>query len=416
MLLFGLGFGLVKLVGALGSGDPGSTTRTVAAPRRIPQQEAGISQSSKPNTTTTTTTTVEVPAPPLTPDRAQGAEGTSGETGLVRVQTLGGPTMSPKSVVASGKGKVFAQNMMYHHTISAFSAEGALIRTIPDAVDLSKFGIEGHPGISKGSPVEAAFSPDGKTAWVSNYSMYGSGFGPEGSDKCSPGDGTSKSFVYRIDVGTLEITHVVPVGAVPKYVAATPDGTKVLVTNWCTWDLSVIDTKTNTEVQRVKLGGRYPRGIAVSGDSSTAYIAMMGSDRVVAVDLDSYAVRPFASPGAGPRHIVISPDDTALYVSNNRGGNVVRIDRATGKVTAKVSTGTQPRSMAISSDGEAVYVVNYQSASMTKVRTSDMTSMQTVKTDEHPIGITYEPTLKRVWVANYGGRVIVFDDSRVLVN
>ncbi len=33
--------------------------------------------------------------------------------------------------------------------------------------------------------------------------------------------------------------------------------------------------------------GAYPRGIAISPDSSTAYIAIMGGDNVVKVDLDT---------------------------------------------------------------------------------------------------------------------------------
>lgn len=324
--------------------------------------------------------------------------------------------MSPKSVVASSAGAVFAQNMMYRHSISAFSADGALVKTIDDSVDLAKFGVDGYPGTSKGAPVEMAFSPDAKTAWVSNYTMYGTSFGPEGSDSCVPGDGTDESFLYRIDVATHEIRNVIEVGAVPKYVAATPDGAKVLVSNWCTWDLSVIDTATNSEIKRVKLGGKYPRGIVVPDDSKSAYVTLMGSDRLVRVDLDTFEVTQMGSPGDSPRHIVISPDNETLYVTNNRDGNVVRVDTSSGKVTGSVSTGAQPRSMAISTDGEALYVVNYESASMTKVRTSDMSAMQTVKTDTHPIGITYEPTLKRVWVACYGGRVIVFDDSRTLTD
>ena len=74
-----------------------------------------------------------------------------------------------------------------------------LVRTIPDAVDLSAFGVAGHPAISKGAPVEAAYSKDGRTAYVSNYSMYGAGWGPEGSDECHPSDGYDSSFVYRVD-------------------------------------------------------------------------------------------------------------------------------------------------------------------------------------------------------------------------
>lgn len=400
----GLGSGVVRIVASFGDEETRNITAAVEQTERTPD---------KVTTTTTTTTMVEVPAPEVAPDREQGEEGSSSKTALVRIQALGGKGMSPKSVVASSAGLLFAQNMMYNHTISVFSPAGDLIRTIPDSVDLSSFGVDGHPGVSKGAPVEMAFSPDGRTAWVSNYSMYGSGFGPEGTDKCSPSDGTDNSYLYRIDTESLEIEAVVEVGAVPKYVATTPDGSKVLVSNWCTWDLSVIDTSTNEEITRTTLGGRYPRGIAVSADSSTAYVALMGSDSIVAVDLTSYDVRPFTSTGGGPRHIVVSPDDQYLYVSNNRSGTVSKVDRVSGRVRATATTGSQPRSLAISSDGEAIYVVNYASDTMTKLRTSDMGVMETVPTDHHPIGITYEPTLRRVWVANYGGRILVFDDSRL---
>ncbi|WP_344069482.1 YncE family protein [Nostocoides vanveenii] len=357
--------------------------------------------------------TPEIPAPAPSPEAKQGTAGASDATSLVRTMRMASQSMSPKSIVAGPGGLLLAQNMMYHHSISVFRADGALLKTIPDSVTLSDFGITGHPGVSKGAPVEAAFTPDGKSAWVSNYSMYGSGFGPEGLDSCRKGDGTDTSYAYRVNTSTLAVDAVVPVGAVPKYVAITPDASKVLVSNWCSWSLSVIDATTTKETARIDLGGKYPRGIVVSPDSRTAYVALMGSQRIVAVDLATKAVSTFAEPGNGPRHLVMSPDGKFIYVTNNTSGTVAKIDRATGAVLATVKTASEPRSMAISSDGLAIYVVNYGSASMSKIRTSDMHILQTVTTDASPIGITYEPTKKQVWVACYGGSLIVFDDSKL---
>jgi YVTN family beta-propeller protein len=355
-----------------------------------------------------------LPVPKPSPVEPQGAPGPSARTAMVRVLRLTGD-LTPKSVVASKQGLVFAQNMMYKHTVSAFRADGALLRTISDSVDLAKYGVQGHAGTSKGSPVEMAFTPDGRYAWVSNYSMYGKGYGPEGLDTCTRGDGTSPSTVYRIDTRTFAIDKVVAVGSVPKYVALTPDGKTVLVTNWCSWDLSVINAATGKETARIPLGGKYPRGIAVSPDSRTAYIALMGSDRVVRVDLAGRTVHPFAQTGDGPRHIVESPDGRYLYVTNNGDGTVSKVERRTGKVLKWVRTGVEPRSMAISPDGAAIYSVNYESSTVTKLRTADLTVVDEVKTDHHPIGITYEPTRKMVWVACYGGSILVFDDSRLPV-
>lgn len=346
------------------------------------------------------------------PVTAQGQVGdTAAETALVRTMRLTGD-LAPKSVVASPAGVVVAQNMMYRHSVSAFGADGALLATVDDSVDLAKFGITGHPGTSKGAPVEAAFTADGRHAWVSNYSMYGAGYGPEGLDSCRAGDGTSSSTVYRIDTTTFEIDRVVEVGAVPKFVAVTPDDKTVLVTNWCSWDLSVIDVAENREVARIPLGGTYPRGVVVAPDNRTAYVALMGSDRVVAVDLRTKAVTPFAATGDGPRHLVLSPDAKHLYVTNNGSGTVAKLERSTGRLLATTRVGDQPRSLTISSDGSAVYSVNYESSTVSKLRTSDLTVVGEVPTDYHPIGITYEPTRKAVWVACYGGSILVFDDSR----
>ena len=84
-----------------------------------------------------------------------------------------------------------------------------------------------------------------------------------------PDSGYDDSFVYRIDTQTFAIDQVIGVGSVPKYVAVTPDDSTVLVTNWCTWDMSIIDAASATEVARVPIG-RYPRGVVVSPDGATA--------------------------------------------------------------------------------------------------------------------------------------------------
>ncbi len=316
--------------------------------------------------------------------------------------------ISPKSVVATDTGRVFAQNMMYRHTMTVYDEAGSLVKTIPDGVDLASFGYTGHAGVSQGAPVEGAVSPDHKYFYVTNYSMYGNNFGPEGSDECSGPSGLSPSFVYRIDLKTLTIDGVAEVGMVPKYIAVTPDNRYILVTNWCSFDLSVIDRASFKEIKRIPLGTD-PRGIAVNPQSTVAYIAVMGSSDIARIDLGSFGVGWFRGVGLSPRHVVLSPTGRYLYATLNGENHVIKIDTTTGNVIARVETGTQPRSMAISSDGTALYVVNYRSNTVSKLRASDMSVVQTVDTPSNPIGITYEPATHRVWVACYSGEILVFD-------
>ncbi len=391
----------VLVVGALGwtAADSGGSPSATEPGRTA---DGGLPTTGPSQTAATVATTVATPLPPTAGLRLQRLRT------IVATEQTG--QLSPKSIVASGTGVVYAQNMIYSHSITAFDADGDYVATIPDAVELARFGITGFPpGTVSGGPVELAFSPDRTKAYTSNYSMFGPGFAHPGGDACEPSSGVDPSFVYRIDVATHRIDQVVQVGSVPKYVATTPDGRYVLVTNWCTDDLSVIDVGAGREVRRLPMG-RHPRGIAVSPDSSRAYVAIMGGREIKVVDLASFGVATLGDAGAGPRHIVTSPDGAYLYVTLNMDGRIAKIDARSGAVVATVATGAEPRSMEIAADGQSLYVVNYEASTVSKVTTADMAEVQELPTARHPIGITYDRGTGRVWVACYEGEIEIFED------
>ena len=344
------------------------------------------------------------------PARILPASPPSARLRLRYVTTIGGH-ISPKSVDASGTGLVFAQNMIYTHTVTVYNdRDYRLVATIPDAVTLRNWGYPQYPGRYLGGPVEAAFSPDRRYVYVSNYSMDGPALTRPGHDACSPADHYDSGFVYRFRVATMRIDQVIHVGSVPKFVAVTPDDRYLLVSDWCSYALSVVNVRTAKEARRIFLGP-YPRGIAVDPRSGTAYVAIMGGAEIAKINLHTFTVRWIRDVGAGPRHLVMSPTGRWLYATLNAGGAVAKIDPRTGHVVARVSTGSQPRSMAIAPDGQSLYVVNYRSNTVTKVRTSDMTVIQTVRTNSAPVGITYAPDRRQIWVACYTGTIMVFQDA-----
>ncbi|MEM6403809.1 MAG: hypothetical protein AAF757_26905, partial [Cyanobacteria bacterium P01_D01_bin.116] len=146
---------------------------------------------------------------------------------MTLIKTIHG-NISPKSVVHSGNGLFFAQNMMYNHTITVYDRAFNLVKTIPDRVKLSDYGHKKFKGTHQGSPVEASFSHSGKYAWVSNYQMYGAGFNRPGKDVCHPSGNYDSSYLYRINTDTLEKEKVIGVGSVPKFTATSPDNRFVL--------------------------------------------------------------------------------------------------------------------------------------------------------------------------------------------
>ena len=325
------------------------------------------------------------------------------------IHTING-SIAPKSVRSSADGVVSAHNMMYRHSVTVYDAKTfELLHTVSDSVSLKDFGFSKSAGNYKGAPVEGAFSPDGKYLYVSNYAMYGKGYNKEGTDTCSPADKYDNSFVYRINRSNYQIDSVYPVGSVPKVVEVTPDNKYVLAANWCSYTVSVISVEKNKVVKSIKIG-RYPRGIAISNDSTKAYVAEMGGNRIHVINLQDFTTS-FIPIGSNPRAIVLSPDNTIMYVTMNLSGRVASWNLVTNTAGKSVKTGNAARSLAISKDGSALYVVNYKSDTMSRVRTSDMKVTQNIKVCDEPIGITYDVPTRNTWVACYKGQIKIFSNN-----
>ena len=399
---------------------PSSTSpSSVVAPSTSTSVLTSTTSSTLPATTSTTTSTTSTI--PLA------------NRSLERIDSVFG-NIAPKSVAATSNGLFFAQNMMYRHTVTVYDEFGSLLRTIDDRVDLAEYGFPDR-GVAQGAPVEAASTSDGSYVYVSNYAMYGPGFGPEPDDSCT-NSGWDNSFVYRVDANTLDIDQVIEVGAVPKFLAVSPDDQYVVVSNWCSYDVSIIDTTYGREIARVDIG-RHPRGVAISSDSSTAYVTEMGGTDIAVIPLDEIgrpdtAIIPpnsidavigdwnldfeidwIEDVGNGPRSVVLSPDDQWLYATLNGDGKVVKIDADTGEVVESVRTGDAPRSMAMSGDGSVLYIVNYFSDSLSKVVTDSFEEVQEIPTADKPIGITVDPLRATVWVSSYSGVLQIFEDQVV---
>ena len=330
------------------------------------------------------------------------------ESAMTLLKTISG-NLSPKSVAASQNGLISAHNMMYRHTVTIYDAQSLeLLSTVKDSVNLSSLGISGFTGTHRGSPVEGAYSPDAKFLYFTNYAMYGKGFTKEGHDVCSPASGFDKSFLSRINLENYTIDAVYPVGSVPKVVKVTPDNKYVLVTNWCSYTVSIISVEKQKLVKTIKIG-RYPRGIAISTDSTYAYVAEMGGSNIHRIDLQDFS-KTLIPVGPNPRAVELSPDNSKLYVTLNISGKVVAWDLETNKSIKSISTGSAARSLAISGDGSTLFVVNFKSGTMTKIRAADLSKVETIKVCQEPIGVTYDNESNRTWVACYKGSIKVYQN------
>ncbi len=319
--------------------------------------------------------------------------------------------ISPASI-AYNNDRFFAQTRTHGYTMTVYDRNYNPVQTI---VDRAKAFDVDHPqaqGLPQGTPADAAFTQDGDV-WVPNYHLSShlpeAGFKHTADKTCSPAENHEPGVVSRLKSPSLRSDRGVQVGAVPTFLAASPDSRFVLVSNWCSWDVSVIEPQQNREVHRLQVGP-YPRGIAIDARSKTAYVAVMGAHNIAAIDLHDFSVSWLKNVGRSPYHLSLSTDGSILYATLKGESTVAKIDLRQRKVIGKVSTCAAPRSMTLSSDGEFVYVVNDTANTVSKIRTMDMAVVQTVKVDSAPIGITYDPKTHQVWVACDSGNILVFQD------
>lgn len=328
---------------------------------------------------------------------------------LTLTQTITGE-IRPKSIAHSGTGRFFAQNMMYRHSITVYDRNFELIKTISDQINMADYPVSSYSGKAEGSPVEIAFSSDGKTAWVSNFKMFGEEFRNPGQDNCVQSPNYDPSFLYQINTQSLEIEQIIQVGCVPKYLTVTPNDQYILVSNWCSGDISIIDIAQGKEIRRLPVGA-FPRGIAVDSDSRTAYVALMGEGRLAMIDLREFTLGWIDNIGKTPRHLCLGPADRFLYISLARPGEVIKIDLVRKEVIHSRKIGAEVRSMTFSRDKKYLYVVDYDENKVVKVSTGDLTVKEEVPTYEKPIGITVDEVTGNIWVACYTGYIQIFDDS-----
>jgi len=161
---------------------------------------------------------------------------------------------------------------------------------------------------------------------------------------------------------------------------------RVYVTNEMSGDLTIIDATSQTVVGSAPLGKR-PRGIRVSPDRRSLYVALSGS--------------PMGGPGV---------DRNSLPPADRAADGIGEVDVATGRVKRIIHGGVDPEQLDVSADGARIYIANEDTAQMSVVDTASGAIVAAVKIGEEPEGVSIRPDGKVVYVTCEGdGAVFAID-------
>jgi YVTN family beta-propeller protein len=201
---------------------------------------------------------------------------------------------------------------------------------------------------------QPAVSPDGNTLLLPNGS---------GSQVAAVGESTGARLA-SILVGAMDWSNS-QLFDVYGGAAASPDGSRVYVTNYASGNVSIIDTASKSVMKSVEVGAS-PVGIVISPDGSKAYVANSGSNSVTVIDTKTFAVQRIGMPPSYytyPSSIAITPDGSHLYVAGNNPmpdfGKcdcfVFVVDTSSNQVVDSIPL-QYPMALTVSPDGKSVYV------------------------------------------------------------
>jgi YVTN family beta-propeller protein len=202
------------------------------------------------------------------------------------------------------------------------------------------------------------------------------------------------------------------------------------VTNEDSQNLTVIDTQTDSVVATIPVGTR-PRGVKVSPDGRTVYVALSGSpkcppsmpdeeceklkadkskDGIAEVDVAARRVRRVLPGGSDPEQFDISSDGKRLYIANEDAGTASIVDVQKGTIDTTVKVGAEPEGVRISPDGKTVYVTAESDTSIRVLDAGSGAVKARIKVDRRPRDVAFTPDGKRAYAtAEVGGTVSVID-------
>lgn len=269
-------------------------------------------------------------------------------------------------------------------------------------------------------PVEACFSHNDKLLWVSLHNA--NGIVPINLtakiESRKPDSTYKKVYVKNLDSQYKDSMYVplIRTGKTPKVIAKTANSKYVLVSNWHSNNVSVIEANDSILPYGKLIAtipvSAIPRGIAVDDVNNKTYIAIMGGNSISVINNLTWKIEKELNVAATPRHILID-NKQRLLVSYNSMGKIVCVSPLTGKTLFSTKTNAQPRTIVLSKNQRFLFVTCYSGnvVDVFKINDTSFTKIYSLECKGKPVGVDiYEDDNKlEAWVCNYvGGNIKVF--------
>jgi DNA-binding beta-propeller fold protein YncE len=132
------------------------------------------------------------------------------------------------------------------------------------------------------------------------------------------------------------VLALLDVGRTPVSLTLKPDGGEMVVCNFDSDSISMIET-ANDEVGSSQEIGQHPSHAVVTLDNSRLYVSNFGSNSVAVYDIDIGRRLMTLNVGSRPDSLVLTPDQHYLLVADTESGDVTVIQKRQPKRTLETS-------------------------------------------------------------------------------
>jgi len=243
--------------------------------------------------------------------------------------------------------------------------------------------------------------------------------------------------VSVIDSGTYKEVSRTHIGRGPHHLIESPDGRTLIIAMSGSNELVLIDRATGVEKQRVTASDPYqigfspdakwfvaasirldridiydgqnfqlvhrlpaatmPSHIAFSHDSSTVFVTLQGTSKLISIDLASGKVNWTQPVGPTPAGITTRPGGT-LLVADMGSDYIAEVDPANGNVIRKITTGNGAHNFLASPDGKTLYVTNRVAGTVSVLDADTLEVKHTLQAPGGPDDMALSPDGQELWV------------------
>ncbi len=209
-----------------------------------------------------------------------------------------------------------------------------------------------------------------------------------------------------VDLASLAIVATLPTGAGPHEAASSPDGNWAVVTNYGTGgapgnSLTLINL-ANQSIFRTHIMWNYhsPHGIVyLPGDK--VLVTAEAEQALVRVDLGSGDVEQVLISDQQMGHMVaLTPDGNRAFVANMGSGSVTAFDLLAGANLGSIQTGAGAEGIDVDPSGSEVWVANRDVDTITILDAADLTVKDAFQSTGAPIRVKFTPDGQYVLLSN----------------